>query len=180
MPRRTSSPAAGLDFASLVRQHQAMVFSIAWHLLRDRAVAEELAQDVFLSLHQHLGELESPEHVQFWLRRVTSNRALDVARRRQRRPMVSLENAPEPVALTPTGDPMLGTALKKLVAALPEKSRAIVVLRYQEDLDPAEIARVLGIPVGTVKSQLQRALALLREKLSRVVGQSSGLSFGEE
>jgi RNA polymerase sigma-70 factor (ECF subfamily) len=63
-----------------------------------------------------------------------------------------------------------------LVAALPEKSRAIVVLRYQEDLDPAEIARVLGIPVGTVKSQLQRALALLREKLSRVVGQASGLS----
>ena len=76
-----------------------------------------------------------------------------------------------PVALTPTGDPLLGTALKKLVAALPEKSRAIVVLRYQEDLDPAEIARVLGIPVGTVKSQLQRALALLREKLSRSLGE---------
>ena len=181
MPSRAPEPgASGADFASLVRQHQTMVFSIAWHMLRDRAVAEELAQDVFLSLHQHLAELESPEHVQFWLRRVTSNRALDVARRRQRRPMVSLENAPEPVALPPTGDPMLGTALKKLVAALPEKSRAIVVLRYQEDLDPAEIARVLGIPVGTVKSQLQRALALLREKLSRVVGQSSGLSFGEE
>lgn len=180
MPRRASSPAAGLDFASLVRQHQAMVFSIAWHMLRDRAVAEELAQDVFLSLHQHMAELESPEHVQFWLRRVTSNRALDVARRRLRRPMVSLENAPEPVALTPTGDPLLGTALKKLVAALPEKSRAIVVLRYQEDLDPAEIAKILGIPVGTVKSQLQRALALLREKLSRVVGPASGLSFGEE
>jgi RNA polymerase sigma-70 factor, ECF subfamily len=94
--------------------------------------------------------------------------------------MVSLENAPEPVALTPAGDPLLGTALKKLVAALPEKSRAIVVLRYQEDLNPAEIARILGIPVGTVKSQLQRALALLREKLSRVVGQASGLSLGEE
>jgi RNA polymerase sigma-70 factor (ECF subfamily) len=180
MPRRAASPAAALDFASLVRQHQARVFSIAWHMLRDRAVAEELAQDVFLSLHQHLAELESPEHVQFWLRRVTSNRALDEARRRQRRPMVSLENAPEPVALTPAGDPLLGTALKKLVAALPEKSRAIVVLRYQEDLNPAEIARILGIPVGTVKSQLQRALALLREKLSRVVGQASGLSLGEE
>jgi RNA polymerase sigma-70 factor (ECF subfamily) len=179
MPRRAASPAAALDFASLVRQHQAMVFSIAWHMLRDRAVAEELAQDVFLSLHQHLAELESPEHVQFWLRRVTSNRALDEARRRQRRPMVSLENAPEPVAVTSAGDPLLGTALKKLVAALPEKSRAIVVLRYQEDLDPAEIARVLGIPVGTVKSQLQRALALLREKLSRVVGQASGLSWEE-
>jgi RNA polymerase sigma-70 factor (ECF subfamily) len=176
MPRRASARAAGFDFASLVRQHQAMVFSIAWHLLRDRAVAEELAQDVFLSLYQHLAEMESPEHAQFWLRRVTSNRALDEARRRQRRPMVSLENAPEPVAVTPTGDPLMGAALRKLVAALPEKSRAIVVLRYQEDLDPAEIARVLGIPVGTVKSQLQRALALLREKLSRVVGQAPGLS----
>ena len=178
MPRRAPAAAGapGFDFASLVRQHQAMVFSIAWRLLRDRAVAEELAQDVFLSLHQHLAEMESPEHVLFWLRRVTSNRALDEARRRQRRPMVSLENAPEPVAVTPQGDPLLGTALKKLVAALPGKSRAIVILRYQEDLDPAEIARVLGIPVGTVKSQLQRALALLREKLSRVVGQASGLS----
>ncbi len=176
MPRRSAAPASGFDFAGLVRQHQAMVFSIAWHLLRDRAVAEELAQDVFLSLHQHLAEMESPDHVLFWLRRVTSNRALDEARRRQRRPMVSLENAPEPVAVTATGDPLRDTALRKLVAALPEKARAIVVLRYQEDLDPSEIARVLGIPVGTVKSQLQRALALLREKLSRVAGQASGLS----
>ena len=173
MPKRAPSQAAGMDFASLVRQHQAMVFSICWHVLRDRAVAEELAQDVFLSLHQHLDTLESPEHVLFWLRRVTSNRALDVLRRRQRRPMVSLDSAPEPVAVSAPGDPMLGTALRKLVAALPEKARAIVVLRYQEDLDPAEIARVLGIPVGTVKSQLQRALALLREKMSRSLGEIS-------
>lgn len=180
MPRRAPSAAPGIDFASLVRQHQAMVFSIAWHVLRDRAVAEELAQDVFLALHQHLGEMESPEHMLFWLRRVTTNRALDEARRRQRRPMVSLENAPEPVALSRTADPLLGTALKKLVAALPEKARAIVVLRYQEDLDPTEIARILGIPVGTVKSQLQRALGLLREKMSRLAGQDTGLSAWEE
>ncbi len=171
MPRRAPAAAPEFDFASLVRQHQAMVFSIAWHVLRDRAVAEELAQDVFLSLHRHLAELESPEHVLYWLRRVTTNRAVDEARRRRRRPMVSLENAPEPVAVTSTGDPLMGAALRKLVGALPEKARAIVVLRYQEDLDPAEIARVLGIPVGTVKSQLQRALALLREKLSRSLGE---------
>ena len=87
--------------------------------------------------------------------------------------MVSLENAPEPVAVTSTGDPLMGAALRKLVGALPEKARAIVVLRYQEDLDPAEIARVLGIPVGTVKSQLQRALVLLREKMSRSLGENA-------
>jgi RNA polymerase sigma-70 factor (ECF subfamily) len=162
-----------MDFASLVRQHQAMVFSIAWHFLHDRALAEELAQEVFLTLHQHLATLESPEHVLFWLRRVTSNRAVDVARRRQRRPMVSLDDVPEPVAVTASGDPLLGTALRKLVAALPEKARMVVILRYQEDLDPVEIAKVMGIPVGTVKSQLQRALALLREKLSRKLGEIS-------
>ena len=172
MPKRAPATPAAVDFASLVRQHQAMVFSIAWHLLRDRAVAEELAQDVFLSLHQHLAELESPEHILFWLRRVTSNRALDEVRRRQRRPMVSLENAPEPVSAAAPGDPLMGSALRKMVAALPEKARAVVVLRYQEDLDPTEIARILSIPVGTVKSQLQRALALLREKLSRSLGES--------
>lgn len=171
MPQRAPSAPRALDFAGLVRQHQAMVFSVAWHFLRDHALAEELAQEVFLSLHQHLATLESPEHAQFWLRKVTANRALDVLRRRQRRPMVSLEAVPEPVASTPAGDPMLGETLRKLVATLPEKARMVVILRYQEDLDPTEIAEILSIPVGTVKSQLQRALALLRVKMSRGHGE---------
>ena len=171
MPVQAPFRAGEREFASLVRQHQAMVFSVAWHFLRDRALAEELAQEVFLALYQHLGTLESPEHILFWLRKVTTHRALDVARGRQRRPMVRLEDAPEPVAVTPQGDPMLGAALRKLVAALPAKARMVVVLRYQEDLDPMEIAAILGIPIGTVKSQLQRALALLRGKLSRSRGE---------
>jgi RNA polymerase sigma-70 factor (ECF subfamily) len=171
MPERASPSAGEWDFASLVRQHQAMVFSVAWHFLRDRALAEELAQEVFLTLHQHLATLESPEHILFWLRRVTTNRALDVARRRQRRPMLSLEDAPEPVAISTPSDPLLGAALGKLIAALPAKARMVVILRYQEDMEPTEIAAILGIPIGTVKSQLQRALALLRGKLSRRLGE---------
>ncbi len=164
MPRRAPVSAPPFDFAGLVRQHQAMVYSIAWHMLRDRAVAEELAQDVFLSLHQHLAEMESSEHVLFWLRRVTSNRALDEARRRQRRPMVSLENAPEPVALSSQDDPLMGSALKKLVAALPEKSRAIVVLRYQEDLDPTGDRQGPGHPGRHSKESIAAgAGALARE-----------------
>jgi RNA polymerase sigma-70 factor (ECF subfamily) len=167
MVERPAASADALDFASLVRQHQAMVFSIGWHFLRDRTLAEEIAQEVFLSLHRHLGEMESPAHVLNWLRKVASNRALDAVRLRSRRPLVSLEDTPEPVSLASTADPMLGEALRKLVAALPERSRMVVILRYQEDLDPSEIAEMLGMPVGTVKSQLQRALALLRDKLSR-------------
>jgi len=56
---------------------------------------------------------------------------------------------------------------RRLIARLPERSRMIVILRFQEDLDPAEIAEVLGIPLGTVKSNLHRSLAVLRGKLQR-------------
>jgi RNA polymerase sigma-70 factor (ECF subfamily) len=72
MAERAPSRAGEGEFARLVRQHQAMVFSVAWHFLRDRALAEELAQEVFLALYQHLGTLESPEHILFWLRKVTT------------------------------------------------------------------------------------------------------------
>ena len=54
--------------------------------------------------------------------------------------------------------------------SLPAKARAVVILRYQEDLDPADIARTLEMPVRTVKSHLQRSLALLRDKLGRARG----------
>ena len=83
---------AGLDFAGLVGQHQSMVFSIALHFLRDRPAAEELAQDVFLQLHHSMAELESADHVTFWLRRVTSHRCIDHARRRKM-PAISLDEA---------------------------------------------------------------------------------------
>ena len=62
---------------------------------------------------------------------------------------------------------MLGAALRRLIASLPEAPRMVMILRYQEDLDPSEIAAILQMPVGTVKSHLQRSLALLREKLER-------------
>jgi RNA polymerase sigma-70 factor (ECF subfamily) len=157
------------DFGGIVRRHQGMVFSIALHFLRDRQVAEEIAQDVFLHLHQHLDSLKSPEHVTFWLRKVTSHRCIDYARRRKWS-QVSLDDIPELAAAGTARDPLLRRKLRQLVASLPEKARAVVILRYQEDLTPAEIADVLTMPVATVKSHLQRSLAMLREKIVRVIG----------
>jgi RNA polymerase sigma-70 factor (ECF subfamily) len=160
------APDAALDFEVLVHRHQAMVFSIAFHFLRDRPAAEELAQDVFMQLHRHLGAMQSAEHVTFWLRRVTSHRCIDYSRRR-RFPFISLDTVAEPAADTRTRDPLLSRLLRGLVAELPGPARMAVVLRYQEDLTPEEIARVLDRPVATVKSQLQRALKALREKMVR-------------
>lgn len=158
----------GCDFSELVRAHQSMVFSLAWHFLHDRETAEEVAQEVFLALHRNMGSLQSKEHAVFWLRKVAVQRAIDEARRRRRRPVVALEAVAEPAAADRgPGDPLLADILRRLVATLPEAPRSVMILRYQEDLDPSEIAELLEMPVGTVKSHLQRSLALLREKLER-------------
>jgi len=158
-------------FGWIVREHQAMVFSIACHFLRDRSLAEELAQEVFLHLHKNLHAIQSPAHLVHWLRKVTGHRCIDQARRRKLRPAVSLteylQRAPEPASTGPVADPLLAGVLRKLIARLPERARMIVILRFQEDLEPAEIAGILGIPLGTVKSNLHRSLAVLRARLER-------------
>ena len=146
-----------------------MVFSIAYRFLRDRAVAEELAQDVFLKLHRELPRLQSSEHVKFWLRKAISHRSMDYARSARRRNEVTLDEVHEPVAKGNSSDPLMEAALRKLVASLPDDSRIVVVLRYQEDLEPTEIAQVLGISLGTVKSRLHRSLGLLRQKAQRLI-----------
>jgi RNA polymerase sigma-70 factor (ECF subfamily) len=159
-------------FEELVREHQAMVFSMACRYLRNRTLAEEIAQDVFLQLYRKLPALESPEHVLHWLRWVTAHRLIDHSRQEKRRPQSPLEDAPEPVAADPasSSDPLLSDMLRELVAALPENARVVMILRYQEDLDPMDIARALDMRIATVKSHLQRSLALLRDKLSRKKG----------
>jgi RNA polymerase sigma-70 factor (ECF subfamily) len=157
----------GWDFAGLMREHRSMVFSVAYHFLHDRDLAEEVAQDVFLSLHRNLTSVESPAHAAHWLRKVAVQRSIDAARRRTRRPQVALDDIAEPASRPEGGDLMLGELLRKLIATLPEGPRMAMVLRYQEDLDPTEISEAMGIPIGTVKSHIQRSLALLREKLAR-------------
>ena len=159
--------AAGRDFGDLVQTHQSMVFSLAYHFLHDRESAEEVAQEVFLSLHRNLDRIQSAEHAGFWLKKVTVQRSIDEARRRKRRPQVALELVAEPRVNASPEDPLLSDVLRRLIASLPESPRAVMVLRYQEDLDPAEIADILEMPLGTVKSHLQRSLSLLREKLER-------------
>ena len=156
-----------LDFAGLMHQHQAMVFSVAYHYLHNRDLAQEVAQEVFLGLHRNLAGIQSPAHAAFWLRKVAVQRSIDEGRRRMRRPQVALEDVAEPAVAAAPGDPLLGEILRKLIATLADAPRMVMILRYQEDLDPMEISELLGIPLATVKSHLQRSLALLREKLAR-------------
>lgn len=157
-------------FADLVREHQAMVFSLAHYFSRDRATAEDLAQEVFIHLYQNLASIESPAHLKFWLRRVTGHRCIDHARKSKVK-TVSVDEAPEPVTSGDFGDSLMTEALRRIVATLPEKPRLVVTLRYQEDLDPTEIAKLLEMPLNTVKSHLRRSLVILREKVTRCMGE---------
>jgi RNA polymerase sigma-70 factor (ECF subfamily) len=161
-------------FRTLMLEHQSMVFSIAFRILGDRSIAEEVAQDVFLELHAKLGELASEAHVLYWLRRVTVHRSIDCIRRRQRQPEVAMDwnelpELPDNSASASRGDPLLNRWLHQLVRSLPTVARTVLVLRYQEDMSPDEISQALDMPVATVKSHLQRSLRLLREKSARVL-----------
>lgn len=154
-------------FALLVEIHQNMVYSLLVHMLGEEAVAEEIAQDVFLELHKNLNSMESPVHLARWLRMVASRRGIDEVRRRRFRAPQGIEDLPEPRIEPEVEDVLLSARLRRLLERLPAKHRAIVVLRYQEDLDPGEIAVLLEMPVATVKSTLHRALGMLRRACER-------------
>jgi len=161
-------------FAELVREHQTMVYSLARNFVRDAAIAEDLAQEVFIHLFRNLAAIESPAHLKFWLRKVTGHRCIDFSRRQKSnggKSSVSLDEAPEPVSIFDMPDSMMRTTIRRFVASLPEKPRLVVTLRYQEDMDPTEIAEALEMPINTVKSHLRRSLAILKEKVTRCLGE---------
>ncbi len=156
-----------LDFARIVADNQSLVFSLALRFLRDRAGAEELAQDVFLQLYCRLAHIQTPAHATSWLRRAICHRCIDEARKRKLRPRVGLDSVAERATESPEPDPLLHERLRRMVAELPENARAVVLLRYQEDLDPTDIAGILNMPISTVKSHLHRSLAVLRGRLHK-------------
>jgi RNA polymerase sigma-70 factor (ECF subfamily) len=169
----TAGQAALPAFAAVVETHKAMVYSIAWQFLHDRVAADELAQDVFLQLHKNWARMQSPAHLLFWLRKVATHRAIDAARKRKAKAETSLEETDEPTVLERVHDSFLASYLKRMVSSLPEKQRSVIVLRYQEEMELDEIAKVLGMNVSTVKTQISRALELLRGKVSRRLGKEN-------
>jgi RNA polymerase sigma-70 factor (ECF subfamily) len=162
-------------FRDLVERHQARVFSIAYRILGDSGAAEEVAQDVFLELHRSLGRLESEEHVTAWLRRVACHRATDALRRRAARGDAAAEEYQDGMGLRPVVREIfpLMNRVEQLLLTLPPPQRSVMLLRYQEDLEPEDIAIELSMPLATVRSHLQRAIKLLRDKAQRTLKEYS-------
>lgn len=155
------------EFRRLIDTHKSMVYSIALRIVSDSATAEEVAQDVFLELYRSGENLGSEDHVRYWLRRTVRHRSIDALRRRAVRPEASGEEWIEEQHYDGEAKGLsVGTQarLESLLRTLPEGLRTAIVLRYQEDMLPDEIAGMLGQSVASVKSQLHRGLTLLRQK----------------
>ncbi len=157
IPRKDSlQRARGGDieaFRELMRANQARVFSIAFRFTGSRADAEELLQDVFLQLHGTLAQISSEQHLRHWLLRAISHRCIDRLRHKGRRPkLVPIEALPaasEPQAPEGDSDPLANARVRELLLELAPDARAVMLLRFQEDLDLAEIATMLAMPLPT-------------------------------
>jgi RNA polymerase sigma-70 factor (ECF subfamily) len=153
-------------FRHIVALSQARVFTMALRLTGQRADAEELAQDVFVQLHAALATITDATHLEKWLLRAIYHRSIDRLRQRKRQgnnvPLEVLGEAPEGQAPESVADPIAAARLYQLLLQLQPDARAVVLLRYQDDLDLPDIAAVLDMPVNTVKSHLRRSLEWLR------------------
>lgn len=150
-------------FLDLVRRHQGGVYGFLWKMCRDRHEAEDLAQETFLSVWRARATWDARLAFRPWVYRIARN-ALNQARRAATRPELRApEPAPSPSAALEREE--LLAALRATVDGLPIEQKEVLVLRQNQGLTLEEIATVLGIPVGTVKTRYGAGLDGLRRRL---------------
>lgn len=157
----TQSEAERLE--QMMKAHGRLVFAIAYSILRHPEDAEDVVQEVFLRVMRYRYRMAFIRDERTFLSRIAQRTALD--HRRRRRETVSPEEADEPA--TPGPDYAQEQQIEMVVAlmrTLPEEMRQVLELSQVEELNSAEIGRVLGIPPGTVRSRLSRAREMLKEK----------------
>jgi len=151
------------DFSAYMAARQPALYRTAYLLAGDHASAEDLLQNAFAKLYLSWDKIRDHGALDGYVRRVMVNENNSLWRRAWKRREHSTDTMPE-TGVQDTYDDGMGGVLWSYVQTLPPKQRAVIVLRYYEQLSEAEIADVLGISVGTVKSQASRALAGLRSR----------------
>lgn len=156
-------------FTELVERQSRFVFKVAWAILRNPQDAEDIVQETFLKLYRN-GAWEGIEDERAFLARAAWRLAVDRLRTRRGQPTAT--DSPEPSA-TPEQAAILGnrTAIvHRLVDALPEELRQPLVLSSIDEMTSPQIASVLGIPEGTVRTRIMRAREILKQKLAHSMG----------
>ena len=146
----------------LFARHWPDAFRTALLIAHDRAAAEDIAQEAFVSALRALPRFDRTRPLRPWLHRIVVNRAIDWCRARTLRAEVAPGAAEAGVEDAHPAAP-LGDAMVAALQQLPPEQRAVIVLRFLLDLTPGEIARALDLPRGTVNSRLRRGLDALGE-----------------
>ncbi|MDL5203455.1 SigE family RNA polymerase sigma factor [Streptomyces sp. ALI-76-A] len=174
--RRSLSEA---EFTAYVQERRASLYATAYHLTGDRFEAEDLLQSALFSTYRAWERISDKAAVGGYLRRTMTNLHISAWRRRKLNEYPT-EELPETPGDT---DAMRGTELRAVLwqalARLPELQRTMLVLRYYEGRTDPEIAEILGISVGTVKSSIWRSLRRLREDEVLSFGRDEENAFGE-
>lgn len=169
-----------LSFALLLEKHRAPVIHFLYRMVQDRAVSEELAQEVFLRVYRSRASYEATAKFTTWLFRIATHLALNWLRdgRRERgQERLDEEGAEFRARQVRDGEPSVEQRLvsgarleevRRAVAALPAKQRAAVLMHKYEELEYSQIARVLGCSESAVKSLLFRAYETLRARLAHL------------
>lgn len=160
-----------LAFQGLVEQTWGLVFVFIRQRVSDQELARDLAQDTFLQAFAKRESLRKGRSFVSWLLAIASNKVIDQRRRRSARPEVGLnEDSPElpaePLEESPFAEK--SGSLDTALAALDDLYRTVLILRYWSGLTPAQIARLLGEPEGTIRNRIFRAHIRLREQLTKL------------
>lgn len=160
--------------ALLVERYQRYVYRLAYSLAGNAADADDLAQDSMINILKGIGNFKGRSSLTSWIYVVVLNTFRDAKRRASRRPATSLDSQPggaeqQPMPLWNEGDTLLrkelAEVLQKVLAQVPEDFRTVVTLYDILGFSYEEIANMLGLPMGTVKSRLHRGRAFMRERL---------------
>jgi RNA polymerase sigma-70 factor (ECF subfamily) len=177
-----------LAFERVVLRHQGAVYHFALRLLGDAEAAGDVAQDTFIRAYQAIGGFRGGSALRTWLFSICRNLALDELRRRQRRTSREhpLDQLADQSAWAVDADAMvdeeaerneLSRRLDEALAKLPEEQRAAVILKDRHGLSCEEVAKALGVPVGTVFSRVHRAYRKLATALAPYVADSDGAAW---
>ena len=167
-------------FTELARGAATPLDRAARLILRDPELARDAVQEALIRAWRDLPGLRDPDRFDAWLRRLTVNACLDLARRRRRRVIeVELDSIDGPIVGDSAGDLGDREVVDAAMRRLDEPSRAIVVLHYYLGLPLTDVGATLGVPTGTVKSRLHRALGEMRAAVEADATSPSAVKGGQ-
>lgn len=166
MERLVKKAQKGNDKAYLMlfQQYETDIYRMAYVYVKNRDDALDLVQEVAYQSFKNIRTLKNPEYFKTWLMKITINCALNLLNKNKK--VVPL-NSEVPIGME-EGDIALSISLHKLIDTLKEDEKSVILLKYYDDRTLKEISEILGIPLGTAKSVLYRALEKLRQNIKEV------------